>query len=107
MELKVDTPALPTKIDERFSRYVYNTVMCLFRGKTNNIGMFEVLPNTTETKVMDSRVTPNCHISIIGLDNVSKSGVLSIIERNSRDGYFVVDHPSADTVRTFSYAVIG
>ena len=107
MEVEVNTPALPTRIDEKFSQYVYRTVSCLWRGKTNNIGKFSVASGTTSTKVKDSRVTPNSHISITGVDSVSKAGVLSITERNSRDGYFIVAHPEASEEWTFSYAVIG
>lgn len=106
-ELEVDTPALPSRIDERFSQYVYRTVSCLWRGKTSNIGEFTVSAGATETTVKDSRVTPNSHISIIGLDTGSQAGVLSIIERRSREGEFVVAHPTADEDRHFSYAVIG
>lgn len=107
MELKVDTPALPTRIDERFSQYVHRTVSCLWRGKTNNIGEFSVSAGTEETVVKDSRITPNSHISIIGLDTNSQAGVLSIKERRSGAGEFVVSHPTAEVERRFSYAVIG
>lgn len=106
-EIQVDTPALPPRIDERFSQYVYRTVSCLWRGKTNNIGEFTVASGTTSTVVKDSRITPNSHISIIGLDTDSQAGVLSIKERRSREGEFVVEHPTADVDRHFSYAVIG
>lgn len=106
-EISVDTPALPARIDERFSQYVYRTVSGLWRGKTNNIGSFTVSAGTTQTTVKDSRVTLNSHISIIGLDIDSKAGVLSIIERNGKEGTFIVAHPEADKDWHFSYAVIG
>lgn len=101
------TPALPVKLTDTFWQSVQRTVMCLLRGKSNNIGIFTVETDTTETKVLDSRVTQDSHISIIGLDNNSKAGVLSIKERNGEKGYFIVEHPSSDISRNFSYAVIG
>lgn len=107
MELEVNTPPLPNRIDDNFLRYVQRTVMCLWRGKTSNIGEFTVGSGTTTTVVKDSRITPNSHISIIGLDTGSQAGVLSIIERRSREGEFVVAHPTASVDRHFSYAVIG
>jgi hypothetical protein len=107
MEVEVRTPALPSKITDNFLQSVQRTVMCLWRGKTNNIGVFTIPTSVTQVKVTDSRVTPDSHISITGLDNNSQAGVLSITERNSREGYFMVGCPAGQTERNFSYAIIG
>lgn len=107
MEIEVNTPALPSKVTDRFYDYVYRTVMSLWKGKTNNIGKFTIPANTTETQVNDSRVTDNSVITIVSLDSGSNAGVLYIKERNGREGYFKVGGPSVENDQNFTYAVIG
>lgn len=107
MEIEVNTPALPSKITDRFYDYIYRTVMNLWRGKSNNIGSFSITANATETKVFDSRVTNVSVILPIGLDINSKAGVLYIKERNGKEGYFIVGGPATAEEQSFTYAIIG
>lgn len=107
MEVEVNTPALPSRVTDRFYDYVYKTVMNLWRGKTNNIGTFTISANATETTVYDSRVTNVSVIPIVSLDSSSNAGVLYITERNGKEGYFKVGGPANASEQHFTYAVIG
>lgn len=107
MEIEVLTPGLPTRYDDRFWSYVRTTVTAILRGKTNNIGEFSTEVDTDNTKVFDSRITDKSHLSFTGLDKGSNSGILYVIDRQGREGYFVVGHPVSEVAMKFSYSVTG
>lgn len=107
METKTSLPAMPrTQTSDWYSR-LYSLVSQMRRGKFDNIGTIVIKAGTTETEILDTRLTKDSHISFTGLDSSSNSGIIYVKNKDAQSGKCTIGHDSAEVDRNYSYAVVG
>lgn len=108
MSVNNNYPFLPanSSLTENFLKKIVLVVNNLVNGKMNNAGEFTLTASATSTVVKNNLVNPNSVVLLeaITANGASATGVYVV----AGDKSFTITHNStADTDRTFKYAVIG